>query len=146
MESHRKFVMHNCEAHSSDESAAFPTLDAPRWQSVCVTMQVFRKKLLQLINKTATKKRPRAGAFDVPYVPRLRKILTKQLALRELERTAGLGATVLLALDHARVAGEETTLLQHAAQIRFEIGQGLGKTVADGSSLPRKPAAGQRQD
>src|ERR1700744_2531077 len=51
------------------------------------------------------------------------QILTKQLALRELERPARLGAAVLLALDHTRVAGQEAALLEDAAQVRLEIGQ-----------------------
>jgi len=37
------------------------------------------------------------------------------LALAELERTTGLGATILLALHYATVAGEETGNLQYAA-------------------------------
>src|SRR5690606_4644609 len=51
--------------------------------------------------------------------PALGKILQiPRLALGELERTAGLGLAVLLALDHAAVTGEEPTLLQHGAQFR----------------------------
>src|SRR3954469_12329115 len=50
-------------------------------------------------------------------------------ALRELEGPAGLGLAVLLALDHARVAGQEATLLEHAAQLRLEIRQSLGDAV-----------------
>src|SRR5262245_55332847 len=42
------------------------------------------------------------------------------LTLRELERPASLGATVLLALDHAAVAGEEAAALEHGAQLRLE--------------------------
>jgi hypothetical protein len=45
------------------------------------------------------------------------------LPLRELERAAGLGLAVLLALDHAAIAGEEAALFQDAAQVEFEIGQ-----------------------
>jgi threonine/homoserine/homoserine lactone efflux protein len=55
--------MHNCKAHSPNETAAFATLSLPRWQSVCFVKQVFRKKLPQLISKRATKKRPQTGAF-----------------------------------------------------------------------------------
>jgi hypothetical protein len=46
-----------------------------------------------------------------------------RLALRELERTAGFGLAVLLALDHTAVAGEEAALFQDTPQIGFEIGQ-----------------------
>jgi hypothetical protein len=45
----------------------------------------FQKKIASTLNKTATKKRPQAGAFDVPYRPRSRQIVqivTKGLALR----------------------------------------------------------------
>jgi hypothetical protein len=45
------------------------------------------------------------------------------LPLRELERAPRLGLAVLLALDHAAIAGEEAALFQDAAQIEFEIGQ-----------------------
>src|SRR5690606_21975096 len=47
----------------------------------------------------------------------LNLICCSDLALGELEGTAGLGATVLLALDHAAVAGEEAALLQHGAKL-----------------------------
>src|SRR3569623_2020630 len=65
----------------------------------------------------------------------------RRLALRELERTAGLGLAVLLTLDHARVAGEEAAALEHAAEIRFEIGQRLGDAVTHGAGLARQTAA-----
>src|SRR5689334_20562030 len=69
-----------------------------------------------------------------------------RLALRELERPAGLGATVLLALDDARVAGQEATLLQDAAQLRFEVGERLRQAVAYRAGLARQAAAGHRAD
>src|SRR5271168_3059677 len=78
--------------------------------------------------------------------PTSRQIPAKQLALRELERLARLGATVLLALDHARVAGEKTALLQNAAQIGFEIGQRLRQPVTHGARLARQTAAGHGAD
>src|SRR5665647_502521 len=68
------------------------------------------------------------------------------LPLRELERLARLGAAVLLALDHARVAREETALFQNAAQIRLEIGQRLGDTVTHRARLARQTAAGDGAD
>jgi hypothetical protein len=45
----------------------------------------FQKKIASTLNKTATNKRPQAGAFDIPYRPRSRQIVqivTKGLALR----------------------------------------------------------------
>src|ERR1700759_4561706 len=70
------------------------------------------------------------------------QILAKQLALRELERPARLGAAVLLALDHARVAGQEAALLENAAQVRLEIGPRLRQAVTYGARLPRQAATG----
>src|SRR6476620_11455745 len=52
--------------------------------------------------------------------PHSRRIRAMSLALRELERFARLGTAVLLALDHARIPGEEAALLQDSAQIRLE--------------------------
>ena len=63
------------------------------------------------------------------------------LALRELEAAAGLGAAVLLALDDARIAGQEAGALDRRAQRRLEPGQRLGDAVLDCSGLARKPAA-----
>src|SRR5690606_13272908 len=64
-----------------------------------------------------------------------------RLALRELEAAAGLGAAVLLALDHAAIAGEEAGGLHGAAQFRLELAQGLADAVLDRAGLTRKPAA-----
>src|SRR5882757_449511 len=100
------------------------TLRQPRWRIVCVQSQLFTKNRVNS-SATGTKKgRPRAP-FEDRYEPHLRQIGSRRLTLRELERLAGLGAAVLLALDHARVAGEEAALLEDAAQIRLEIGQRL---------------------
>ena len=41
----------------------------------------------------------------------------ERLPLRELERAAGFGLAVFLALDHAAVAGEEAALFQSAARV-----------------------------
>src|SRR6185295_4792358 len=62
------------------------------------------------------------------------------------ERTAGLGLAVLLALDDAGIAGQEAALLQDAAQVRLEIGQGLGDAVAYRARLPRQTTAGDGAD
>src|SRR5579864_2771608 len=101
------------------------TLLPPCWQSVCFWLQVFWKNCVNSSLKCARKKRPQAGASFLHEVPRKRQILTKLLALRELERPARLGATVLLAFDHARVAREKTTLFQDVSEIRLEKGQRL---------------------
>src|SRR3569832_1506658 len=61
------------------------------------------------------------------------------LALRELEGTASLGPAVLLALDHARVAGQEAAALERAAQFRLEVGKRLGQAVAPRARLPSAP-------
>ena len=50
---------------------------------------------------------------------------------------AGLGLTVLLTLDNARVAGQEATLLQNSAQARFEVGECLGDAVTNRTGLTR---------
>src|SRR6266849_361044 len=63
-------------------------------------------------------------------------------ALGELEAAPRLGAAIFLALDHARVAGEEAALLERAAQVRLEIHQRLGQAVADRAGLARQTAAG----
>src|SRR3984893_1255020 len=106
-----------------------------------------QEKLRQFFGKYATKK----GAGKRPFrmascMPHSRQIFAKQLALRELERLARLGAAVLLALDHARVAGEKAALFQDAAEFRFEIGQRLGDAVTHGARLARQTAAGHGAD
>src|SRR6201987_4355419 len=65
-------------------------------------------------------------------------------AFRELERAARLRLAVLLALDHARVAGEEATALEHGTQVRLEVGERLGDPVAHRAGLAREPAARDR--
>src|SRR5258707_547804 len=74
------------------------------------------------------------------------EVSQKRLALGELERLAGLGAAVLLALDGAGVAGQEAALLQDATQVRLEIGQRLRDAVTPRARLPRQAAAGDRAD
>src|SRR5665811_947063 len=68
----------------------------------------------------------------------------ERLALGELEGAPCLGPAVLLALDHARVAGEEAAALERAAQIRLVIGQRLGNAVAARAGLAGQTAAGDR--
>src|SRR5258708_24760071 len=72
------------------------------------------------------------GAPGAPFCSCVRSAAS---ALGELERPAGLGAAVFLALDHARVAGEEAATLQDAAQIGLKLGERLGDRVAHGARL-----------
>src|ERR1700732_2189534 len=61
------------------------------------------------------------------------KSLGDGLALRELEAPAGFLLAVFLALDDARVAGQETFFLENGAQIRLVIDKSLGKPGAHGA-------------
>src|SRR5437660_4368621 len=65
-------------------------------------------------------------------------------ALRELEASTGFLLAVFLALDDARVAGEEALALQRGPEIRLEVRQRLGKPVAHRAGLPGQAAAGDR--
>src|SRR5947209_10042422 len=69
----------------------------------------------QMVNKKGRRSAPlfrnRSAAFAARILP-----------FRQLERPARLGAAVLLAFDDARIACEKSTLLEDAAQVRFEIG------------------------
>src|SRR5260221_6590788 len=122
------------------------TLRPSAWQSVCAQAQVFRKKLHQLVGKSSTKRAPASALSELLMMPHSRQVLARQLALRELERLARLGAAVLLALHRTRVAGEKAAPFQDAAQIRLEIGQRLGDAVTDGARLARQTAAGHGAD
>ena len=64
------------------------------------------------------------------------------LPLGELEAPARLGLAVLLALHHARIAGEEAAALEHRAQIGLMSHQCLGQAVTHRARLTRQPAAG----
>src|SRR5215204_3430040 len=110
------------------------TLGGSRWHSVVVHSQVFTKNCINSSANKQQKGRRRMISQSVArfgdQIVRVRKtksaigladralapflglrqrqlplILAKQLALRELERTAGFGAAVRLALDDAGVAG-----------------------------------------
>src|SRR4029079_8251045 len=65
----------------------------------------------------------------------------KRLALRELEAAASLGPAVLLALDHAAVAGQEAFAFHCRAERRLEARQRLGNAVLDRAGLSRQAAA-----
>src|SRR5579883_954968 len=74
------------------------------------------------------------------------KPILEGLALRELEATSRLGAAVFLALDDARVAGEEARLLQRRAQVRLVIGEGAADAVAHRTRLAGEAATGHSGD
>src|SRR4029434_5442425 len=102
-----------------------PTLGAPCSKSVCAGKQVFTK----IRGNSSLNGKQKKGADRRPFLrsrmQQALQILAKQLALRELERLARFRPAVLLALHGAGVAGQEATLLQHAAQIRLEVRQCL---------------------
>src|SRR5205085_6955212 len=66
------------------------------------------------------------------------------LALGELEAAPRLGLAVLLALDHAAVAGEEAAALERATQVRLEVGQRLRDAVGHRAGLSWQAAARAR--
>jgi hypothetical protein len=72
-----------------------------------------------------------------PQIKGMKQAETKRAA----RGAAGLRLAVLLALDHAAVAGQEAALLQGAAQARLVIGEGLRDAMADGAGLARQAAA-----
>jgi hypothetical protein len=80
--------------------------------SVCADAQVFRKNCVNSSVNDQQKGRWKAPFSKVPHRPDSPRILSTQLTLRELERFARLGAAVLLALDHARVAGEKAAFFR----------------------------------
>src|SRR5258706_14560557 len=88
------------------------TLRPSAWQSVCAQAQVMREELHQLVGKSSTKRAPASALSELLMMPHSLQVVARQLAVRELERLAGLGADVLLALHRARLAGEKAALLQ----------------------------------
>src|SRR6267142_5008152 len=83
------------------------------------------------------------NAAPGPFWPGIRNGAVKS-ALGELEAAAGLGFTVLLALDHARIAREEAAALECATQIRLIGQQGLRDTMSNGACLSRQSTARHR--
>ena len=72
--------------------------------------------------------------------------LSGLLSLAELRRATSGFETVFLAFLHTRVAGEETSLLQHGAQVLAVIlQQGAGHAVADSAGLAVTPPPDTRQ-
>src|SRR6185437_7157572 len=78
------------------------------------------------------------------YTPAQLKECRKRSALGELEAAARFGLAVLLTLDHARVAGEEASMLEHGAQIGLVPHQCLRESMTHGAGLSRQSAAGDR--
>src|SRR6185436_20920553 len=70
-----------------------------------------------------------------------RRVGRSGLALRELEAAASLWPSVLLAFDRARIAGEETTLLENGAQCRLVSNQCLGDAVPQCTGLTGQATA-----
>src|SRR3981189_800811 len=95
-----------------------------------------------MIGKRAANKPNKKGAPERPFV----SCRPTASALGELERAPGFGAAIFLALDHARVAGQESTALQHAAQVGLVGGERLEDAVAHRTGLAREPAARHRAD
>src|ERR1700676_3455062 len=92
-----------------------PALFGPRLAIGSRTCAGFHQKIAstrrQMIRKKGARKRPFPNFDNAASAA----ILTRRSALGELERLARFGAAVLLALDHAGVAGEKTALFQNAA-------------------------------
>src|SRR5260221_10136405 len=63
------------------------------------------------------------------------------LPLGELEPGAGATLSIFLSLLHARIARQETRLLQDLAKLSVENEEGTRNAVADRSGLPRASAA-----
>src|SRR6516162_1188603 len=72
--------------------------------------------------------RLRRRLFDREKVASVKSAL--RLPLRELETAARFGAAIFLALDHARIAREESAALEHTAQFRLVAHQRLGEAGA----------------
>src|SRR5215831_2651411 len=66
---------------------------------------------------------------------------TNLLPLGELEAFSRSRLSVLLSLLHARIAREESFLLQNAAQFGAEFAECARDAVLDGAGLPMGPAA-----
>src|SRR6185436_8476812 len=66
---------------------------------------------------------------------------TDDLALRELEALAGAGLAVLLALDFARVAGEQAGAAKRGLVFLVVFDEGAGEAETDGTGLAGKSAA-----
>src|SRR4051794_33245516 len=63
------------------------------------------------------------------------------LPLGELEPLACSRPSVLLALDGAGIAGEESRFLECRAEVDVELGERAADAVPDGAGLTRQPAA-----
>src|SRR5215831_5677240 len=77
----------------------------------------------------------RKGGCDRRNLPGHKTDCSRCLALRELEAASRLALAVLLALNDAAVARQETALLEDRAQCRLEMRQRTADAVADGARL-----------
>src|ERR1700686_5370254 len=143
---HPAIVMQRVGASLKYDRAPLPLLHSrePRVGNPFARIRKFSGKTVLIHCQMRRKKGRLSAPFWLSYPPYWRQILAKQLALRELERLARLGAAVLFALDHARVTGEEAALFQQASQIRLEISQRLRDAVTHRTCLARQTAAGDR--
>ena len=87
-----------------------------------------------LLNKNALPKQSRKSRNTV------------KSALAELGSTTCSLQTVLLALLHTRIAGQEASLLQSSAVLIALLQQGAAQAVADSASLAGNTAAGNADD
>src|SRR5258707_5673072 len=85
------------------------------------------------------KGRPAGRPFDA-------RILLPGSAFGELEAASGLRLAVFLALDDTAVARQVAARLEHRAQARLVIGQGLADAVPHSAGLAREAAAYHRAD
>src|SRR5215813_8288780 len=77
---------------------------------LCVSVPLWFKATHSLAVELPPKPKGRLHRCNLP---RRKTCCSRCLALRELEAASRLRLAVLLALDHAAVAGEEAALLQH---------------------------------
>src|SRR5215468_10812341 len=104
------------------------------------------RSLFVLTVPSKTERPKGKGRLHRCNLPRRKLCCSRCLALRELEAASRLRLAVLLALDHAAVAGEEAALLQHGPQGRLEMGERAADAVAHGAGLAGEPAADDRAD
>src|SRR3954462_7400395 len=83
----------------------------------------------------------RAIRLAIAQPPIRRRSRRAASALGELERSPRFGPAVFLPLDHARVAGEKTALLERPAQVGLEVHQRFGQAVTHRARLARQSSA-----
>ena len=88
-----------------------------------------------LCKSTERRCKNRSTYTKKPSVHRTESFGPTNLALGELGSTTGGLQTVLLTLLHARVTGQEASLLDRGLQIQINLHQSTGDAVTDGASL-----------